>query len=311
MPRGGSKKRPMTINDARHGTIRGYRYGCRCTDCKQANRRVNVTRGAALQSDSGDPRHGKITGYNLGCRCIRCVNASVENRSCRNARRVALSPEDTRHGKPAGYAAGCRCAACSAAMTVARSSRIASPQDPRHGTLNGYTSGCRCELCSTAGVSYRAARLNKRIPIKDTEHGTTTGYRHGCRCALCIEAINGYMRKRRRTDFNFRLKSTLQSRLWHAIKAQAATKVDKTLALTGLPISKLKEYLAEKFTTGMAWDNYGEWHIDHIRPCSSFDLTDPEQQKQCFHYTNLQPLWAADNIRKHDSWVPVLDNSHS
>jgi HNH endonuclease. len=56
----------------------------------------------------------------------------------------------------------------------------------------------------------------------------------------------------------------------------------------------------------MSWDNYGRdgWHIDHIRPCASFDLTDPEQQRQCFHYTNLQPLWAADNIRKGAKWQP-------
>ena len=57
-------------------------------------------------------------------------------------------------------------------------------------------------------------------------------------------------------------------------------------------------YLQGKFKEGMHWNNLGKWHIDHIRPCASFDLTDPEQQKQCFHYTNLQPLWAAENIRK-------------
>jgi hypothetical protein len=48
----------------------------------------------------------------------------------------------------------------------------------------------------------------------------------------------------------------------------------------------------------MTRENHGIWHIDHITPCTAFDLTDPEQQKKCFHYTNLQPLWASDNIRK-------------
>jgi hypothetical protein len=62
------------------------------------------------------------------------------------------------------------------------------------------------------------------------------------------------------------------------------------------------QHLKDHFLPEMNWDNYGAWHIDHIRPCASFDLTDPEQQKQCFHYTNLQPLWAADNIRKADNW---------
>jgi hypothetical protein len=61
------------------------------------------------------------------------------------------------------------------------------------------------------------------------------------------------------------------------------------------------EFLEKKFLPGMNWENYGEWHIDHIVPCSSFDLSKSEQQKICFNYSNLQPLWAADNIRKSDS----------
>jgi hypothetical protein len=57
----------------------------------------------------------------------------------------------------------------------------------------------------------------------------------------------------------------------------------------------------------MTWENHGRygWHIDHIRPCASFDLADPEQQRKCFHYTNLQPLWASENMRKGDKWEPV------
>jgi len=63
-------------------------------------------------------------------------------------------------------------------------------------------------------------------------------------------------------------------------------------------IDFLKNYLESKFTKGMTWENRGlyGWHIDHIIPCSSFDLSDPEQQKKCFHYTNLQPLWATTAI---------------
>jgi hypothetical protein len=48
----------------------------------------------------------------------------------------------------------------------------------------------------------------------------------------------------------------------------------------------------------MNWENQGEWHIDHILPCASFDLTKEEEQRKCFHYTNLQPLWAKDNMIK-------------
>lgn len=53
----------------------------------------------------------------------------------------------------------------------------------------------------------------------------------------------------------------------------------------------------------MTWANYGEWHIDHILPCASFNLSDYKEQQKCFHYTNLQPLWAVDNYKKHDKII--------
>lgn len=78
----------------------------------------------------------------------------------------------------------------------------------------------------------------------------------------------------------------------------------RTMDLTGCTITELRQHLEAQFVDGMDWDNYGRngWHIDHIRPCASFDLADPDQQRQCFHYSNLQPLWEADNIRKGAKW---------
>lgn len=71
---------------------------------------------------------------------------------------------------------------------------------------------------------------------------------------------------------------------------------------TTVPYSRdeLKEHLEPKFQPGMTWDNHGEWHIDHIRPRASFNYTTPERPefKECWALSDLQPLWAADNIRK-------------
>lgn len=111
-----------------------------------------------------------------------------------------------------------------------------------------------------------------------------------------------YNRNKRSTDINFKIADCLRSRIGKAIKNNIKSK--HTIELIGCNIEELKVYLENKFHSGMSWENYGfyGWHIDHIRPCSSFDLSDITQQKECFHYTNLQPLWAKDNLKKSDKY---------
>lgn len=112
-----------------------------------------------------------------------------------------------------------------------------------------------------------------------------------------------YTINRYRNDPAFRIKMTLSRRMRGLIKKNGT----RTIDLIGCSINDLKKHLESKFIDGMSWENYGRngWHIDHIRPCASFDLTKKKQQKICFHYTNLQPLWEADNIRKGDK-VPGI-----
>ena len=99
---------------------------------------------------------------------------------------------------------------------------------------------------------------------------------------------------------------SLRNRIRAAVKRIKAHKLDRSQNLIGCTARELQKYLESLWLPGMTWGNYGTykrggpmtWHIDHIRPCASFDLTSLEQQKTCFHYTNLQPLWAVENIRK-------------
>jgi len=107
-----------------------------------------------------------------------------------------------------------------------------------------------------------------------------------------------YEKNRKKTDPAFKLLKTLRSRLSNAIKNKGGRKYNTTMNLTGCELNFLKGYLEAKFTEGMTWENHGEWHIDHIKPCCSYNLEDEEEQKKCFHYTNLQPLWATDNLVK-------------
>lgn len=94
------------------------------------------------------------------------------------------------------------------------------------------------------------------------------------------------------------LVASLRSRIYNVLKTQGIIKTARTEQLLGCSVEFFRQYISGLFQPGMTLENHGKWHIDHIRPCASFDLTDLEQQKQCFNYTNLQPLWAAENISK-------------
>lgn len=114
-------------------------------------------------------------------------------------------------------------------------------------------------------------------------------------------------RKRIQGDINFKLRKIIRSRACKTIKKNSGKKAYKTEQLLGCSIQEVRCHLEKQFKEGMTWDNYGNngWHIDHIIPCASFDLTDPEQQKKCFHYTNLQPLWAKENMSKGSKIIPL------
>lgn len=103
------------------------------------------------------------------------------------------------------------------------------------------------------------------------------------------------------SDPYFRLVHTLRSRFGAAMKCKF--KSASSLDLTGCDNwDDVRKHIEKQFTLGMSWDNYGKWHIDHIRPCASFDLTKESEQKECFNYKNLQPLWAKDNLSKGAKW---------
>lgn len=93
-----------------------------------------------------------------------------------------------------------------------------------------------------------------------------------------------------------RLASNLRSRISNVLKGR--TKFFGLVEATGCELPELKAWLSGWFEEGMSWDNYGRWEIDHRHPCDSFDLSDPEQQRRCFHYLNLRPLWKTENRSK-------------
>ena len=110
-----------------------------------------------------------------------------------------------------------------------------------------------------------------------------------------------YHRRRIKTDRNYQLRHILRSRINNTIvNGKRLKKLDHTIELIGAPMEKVREHIEKQFKDGMTWENHGlySWHIDHIKAVSLFNLTDIEEQKKAFHYTNLQPLWAEENLKK-------------
>lgn len=124
---------------------------------------------------------------------------------------------------------------------------------------------------------------------------------------LYAKANRAFIREARRlryhTDTLYRLQHNIRTRVYGVLSG--TLKSAPTVKLLGASVSFVKSHIERQFQDGMTWQNYGRygWHIDHIRPCASFDLSDPEQQRECFHYTNLQPLWAFDNLSKNAKWA--------
>lgn len=158
---------------------------------------------------------------------------------------------------------------------------------PKHGVFqqfwnNHYTMGQGCPKCNIAGRRKILEGGQKNSWSKDY----TRSY------------MNNYRKQRCKTDPQFKLMTTLRDRLSQSIKKYLLTKKDSSINLIGIPIEDFVSYIEEKFVVGyMNWKNHGKiWELDHIIPISSFDLTQEEQLKECFYYTNYQPLFKFTTI---------------
>jgi hypothetical protein len=195
---------------------------------------------------------------------------------------------------------------------------------------SGYSCYCKACVCNKKAQHYRANKSNLKAKAREhyakspqgkrdksreyaaTHKAKKLEYNHEYysknREKLCAASRTRYaadpqptidrFRIRWRTDLNFRLAHRLRVRvrkaLQHGVKGGSAVKD------LGCTLDELRAHITAQFEPGMTWDNWGlyGWHIDHIIPLASFDLTDPAQFKQAAHYTNLQPLWAGDNMAK-------------
>lgn len=189
----------------------------------------------------------------------------------------------------------------------------------QHTSKDGYRSSCKECRVSNEIAPYREANRDKllkraaefraRFPDKSKEYYAKNPHYFAVYRAEHSDSYrkwrqdnreytNAYCRNKRATDPNYKITTALRSRLSTLMKKCYAKKSNSTMELLGCSVSEFRALIESKFLPGMSWDNYGRWHLDHITPCAFFDLRLKSAQEKCFHFSNFQPLWAIDNLRK-------------
>jgi hypothetical protein len=170
----------------------------------------------------------------------------------------------------------------------------------KHKSL-GYS--YRCKKCTKEYASLhkdRWKKQNKEWEEKNKEHSAQkhSEYRNKNRRKI-NKYIRQYTNNKYHSDIEFKIKCNLRSRFYTILKKSKIKKVVSCIKLLGCSLEEFKEYIKIKFKPEMTWDNHGKiWHIDHIVACSNFNLNKLEEQQKCFHYTNMQPLFATTRIAK-------------
>jgi hypothetical protein len=99
-------------------------------------------------------------------------------------------------------------------------------------------------------------------------------------------------------NINRRIRDSLNHRISEALFTNKVTKNNNTINYIGCTIPFLKDWIEYQFIDNMCWDNYGKWHLDHVKPCASYNLENDKDIKECFNWKNYQPLWCKDNLIK-------------
>jgi len=127
--------------------------------------------------------------------------------------------------------------------------------------------------------------------------GQSLRYISNGKCCECYKR-KIYKTEKKSDNAMYKLNRNVSSAISHSIEGNKQGRHWENLV--GYTINDLKQHLEKQFTKGMNWSNYGKWHIDHIKPISSFKFSSPEHRafKRCWELDNLQPLWATENLEK-------------
>ena len=261
------------------------------------------------------------TCHGIPCsKCKLCKNAmkkessakrtfpSIESKSCKRCNQTLHVEMFTKTiGSKDGYSAVCK---------NCRSLEEKERRDFQRNLLLNPPEGVKqCNSCMIF-KSYQSYRANRR---------SNDGFSSECfdckpKCVWTAEQQRQSERKYRQNNpdklkekykrqaqnVNRRIRDSLNHRISELLRSHGEGKRNTTLQYVGCSKDYLKGWLEYQFEDGMSWDNYGEWHIDHVRPCSSFNLSLESEQLVCFHWSNLKPMWGLDNIIKSNKIIDSL-----
>lgn len=243
------------------------------------------------------------------------MNHAVTHKYCRKCGETKTADEfgPSKHGRDKLQ---CWCGECRKKSTIDRQRKQAEDKAERKSIFHGGEGMKRCTCCKLVKP------ITEYGPDKDLYRGVKTS------CKKCVlvnrkekyqrtkEKSKAYTKKWREDNREKRNAAELQKinsdpeykvfilcrkRISGLLKNQGERA--KTSILIGCSKSYLRKHIEAQFQPGMTWENYGRggWHIDHIYPCSAFDFTKKEDIRQCFHYSNLQPLWESENCSKNNT----------
>ena len=200
------------------------------------------------------------------CRLIRCRRKTKE---LQHAKTVTARAERSKKCEECGTVFQCkslkkkRCPSCDIAARKQRAKVASTKYSAKHRT--------------------RLRKEYHRYVTENKEH--------------CLEKWRDYHHKTKDNP-----QKIVAARCRNRIRRFMKHKHCKSEELCGCSWAELVTHIENQFSDNMSWENYGDWHIDHIKPCAAFDLTDKNQVSECFHFSNLQPLWKQDNLSKSSIW---------
>ena len=232
-------------------------------------------------------------GGKLGAACRVCHNGY--RRECRRRKGVVSKEEMAERRRQECDAKGQPCKMCGERKPVGDFYKAKQ-----------YTGGSKCiECCKAYSKEYHKKTYgDKKEYYRDY-------YQKNKECRLDWQkkyrGENWDKIKAYRAKPHQKARKAQSKRLTRLLKAKGIAKKNSILKYIGCTKGELVAHIENQFKSGMNWENYGYygWHIDHIQPCASFDLTKEEEIHKCFHYSNLQPLWAEENLKKSAKWGPV------